>query len=188
MAKRLFIAIELPESCRERLERVQRPIRGVRWIPSEHLHFTLAFLGDVSEEAERLLLEKLSEVRIPPFVLPIEGVGTFGGAHPSVLWAGVGTGHPHLFALHKRVHDALLAAHFDFPLRSFHPHVTLARLKNVSAQTLRPLVRMYESDEFDLVEVSTFSLVSSKPGPEGSLYTVERRYDLIPLARSPATA
>lgn len=188
MAKRLFIAIELPESCRARLADLRTPIRGVRWIPAEQLHFTLAFLGDVSEEAEVRLQEKLTEVRIPPFVLPIEGVGTFGGAHPSVLWAGVGRGHPYLFALHKRIHDALLAAHFDFPLRSFHPHVSLARLKDVSAQSLRPLVKKHESDEFDLVEVSTFSLVSSKPGPEGALYTVERRYNLAPQARSPVAA
>jgi len=184
MAKRLFIALELPESCRERLAEIETPIRGVRWLAVEQLHLTLAFLGDVGAEPERLLLEKLAEVRVPPFLLPIRGVGTFGGRRPSVIWAGTGSGHPHLFALHKRVHDALLAAHFDPELRSFHPHVTLARLKNVSPQTLRPFLKKHESDEFALVEVTAFALVSSKPGPEGSVYTVEMRYELKARSRS----
>ena len=178
MAKRLFIALELPESCRKTLADLAAPIRGARWLAADQLHLTLAFLGDVSAEDDERLREKLAEVRVPPFILPVEGIGMFGGARPSVIWAGVGMGHPHLFALHKRVHDALFAARFDPELRSFHPHVTLARLKNVAAPTLRPLLRKHESEELALVEVTSFALISSKPGPEGSAYTVETRYDL----------
>ena len=179
MPKRLFIiALELPESCRRRLAEIETPIRGVRWLAEEQLHLTLAFLGDVGAEAEPRLREKLAEVRVPPFLLPIRGVGVFGGSRPSVIWAGVGSGHPHLFALHKRVHDALFAAHFDPELRSFHPHVTLGRLRDVSVESLRPFLKKHESDEFALIEVTAFSLVSSKPGPEGSRYTEEMRYEL----------
>ncbi len=178
MAKRLFIALELPESCREALVNLAAPIRGVRWLAADQLHLTIAFLGDVSGEEDEWLREKLAEVRVPPFILPVEGVGAFGGSYPSVIWAGVGTGHPHLFGLHKRVHDALFAAHLDPKLRSFHPHVTLARLKDVSASTLSPFLKKHESDEFALVEINSFALISSKPGPEGSAYTVEARYDL----------
>lgn len=183
MAKRLFIALELPENCRNRLAGMATHIRGVRWLTADQLHLTLAFLGDVAAEAEVRLREKLGEVRMSPFLLPIEGIGTFGGPRPSVIWAGVGPGHPHLFALHKRVHDALFAAHFDPQLRSFHPHITLARLKDVSAPTLHPFLKRHESAEFALVEITTFALVSSKPGPEGSIYTVEMRYDLKPQTK-----
>jgi 2'-5' RNA ligase len=178
MPKRLFIALELPESCRQRLVEIGTPLCGVRWLAAEQLHLTLAFLGAVEAGAEELLCKKLAEVRVPPFLLPIRGIGTFGGSRPSVIWAGTGSGHPHLFALHKRVHDALFAAHFDPELRSFHPHVTLARLREVSLQTLRPFLKQHESDEFCLVEITTFALISSRPGPEGSSYTVETRYDL----------
>lgn len=186
MPKRLFIALELPETCRKCLADLGSPIRGARWLTEDQLHLTLAFLGDVNEESEKRLREKLAEVRVPPFLLPIEGVGTFGGAYPSVILAGVGTGHPHLYALHKRVHDALFAAHFDPELRSFHPHVTLARLKDVSEHTLRPFLRKHESEEFCLFEVTSFALVSSKAGPEGSIHTVEARYPLKTQPRSTA--
>lgn len=178
MPKRLFIALELPASCRETLEKLGPPIRGVRWLAASQLHLTLAFLGNVDEEAEIRLREKLAEVRVPPFILRVGGLGTFNAIHPSTLWAGVGTGHPHLFALHKRVHDALFAAHFDPELRSFRPHVTIARLTNVSPPTLRPFLKKHETDEFCIIEITAFSLFSSKLGAEGSCYTVEQRYQL----------
>lgn len=184
MAKRLFIALELPETCRERLAGLRTGIRSVRWLSADPLHLTLAFLGDVDAEPELRLREELEKVRVPPFLLPIEGVGTFGGSRPSIIRAGVGTGHPHLFALHKRVYDALFAAHFEPELRAFHPHVTLARLKQVSAPTLRPFLRKHEADTFCLVEFTRFALVSSCPGPEGSVYSVEARYELKAQARS----
>lgn len=185
MAKRLFIALELPENCRGRLAGLRTSIRGVRWLAADQLHLTLAFLGDVDAEPELRMREELGKVRVPLFFLPIEGIGTFGGSRPSVIWAGVGTGHPHLFALHKRVHDALFAARFDPELRSFHPHVTLARLKEVSAPAIRPFIKQHESDEFGLVEFTSFALVSSMPGPEGSVYSIEARYELKTQARSP---
>ena len=184
MAKRLFIALELPERCRARLLALATPIRGARWLSANQLHLTLAFLGEVAEEDEMCLQEKLAEVRVPPFLLSVEGVGTFGGMRPSVVWAGVGTGHPHLFALHKRVHDALFAAHFDPALRSFHPHVTLARLKDVSLPMLQPFLKKHQLEAFSLVEIGAFSLISSLPGSEGSIYKVEMRYDLKAQARS----
>ena len=178
MLKRLFIALELPEGCRETLADLAVPLRGVRWLPANHLHLTIAFLGDVPREAELRLRESLAAVRVPPFTLPVKGIGTFGNTRPTVIWAGVGTAHPHLFALHKRVHDALFATRLDPALRPFHPHITLARLKDVSAPTLHHFLRKHESADHCLVEITTFALFSSRPGPEGSDYTVEERYEL----------
>jgi len=184
MAKRLFIALELPAGCGATLAALAEPKRGVYWRRPEQMHLTLAFLGMTGEEAQRRLEETLGEVRVPPFWLPIEGVGTFGGGRPSIIWAGVGAGHPHLYALHKRVHDALMAASFDPEIRRFHPHVTLARLKDVSIDSIRPFLRAQESREFCLIEVRSFVLMSSRPGPDGSVYQVERRYDLQGATRT----
>jgi RNA 2',3'-cyclic 3'-phosphodiesterase len=178
MAKRLFIALELPESCRNTLAGLGTPIGGVRWLEADQLHLTLAFLGDVEEEAEMRLREKLNDVRVAPFVLKAKDVGIFGKPRPTVIWAGVGTGHPHLFALHKHVHDALLAAHFNPTLRAFHPHITLARLKDVAAPTVRPFLRKYESQELCLMEITGFALFSSYVSQPGSRYKVEAHYEL----------
>jgi len=109
----------------------------------------------VDGEAEERLREKLAAVRVPPFRLRVQGVGTFG-AKPAVIWAGVGTAHPHLFALHKRIHDALFAAHFNPELRSFRPHITT---KFVAG----PVVLTRAFVHFDRITVARNAQVAQPP-------------------------
>ena len=48
-----------------------------------------------------------------------------------MLWIGVGAGHPHLFQLYKRVQEAALQSGIEPELRPWHPHITLARCRDV---------------------------------------------------------
>ena len=52
---RCFIALPLPSPAREALARALSPIRGrwprLRWVGSEGYHLTLAFLGEIGEQA-----------------------------------------------------------------------------------------------------------------------------------------
>jgi 2'-5' RNA ligase len=176
VAKRLFIGLELPESDRIALAKLDPHIRGLRWLQPEQIHLTMSFLGDVEAEAEARLREALSGVRVGEFFLPIEGMGAFGGSRPSVVWAGVGKGHPHLFALHKHIQDAALHASLEPDLRPFHPHITLGRAKNISRQALLPLLRRHAGTEFALWKVTCFALYSSVLTQDGAIHTVEAQY------------
>lgn len=175
MFKRLFIALELPEACREELAALDPQIKGLRWLPSAQLHLTMSFLGDVDEAHEEKLRETLVGVNVPPFFLPIQGLGAFGGQRPSVVWAGVGKGHPHLFALHQHVQDAVLRAEVEADLKPFHPHITLGRAKDVSRATLQPFLRKHAETEFDLWKVRGFVLCSSVLSSAGATHRVEMR-------------
>jgi 2'-5' RNA ligase len=176
MAKRLFVALELPESCRAVLAALNPRIRGLRWLPKEQLHATMSFLDRVTQEQEEKLQEALTNVRVPPFFLPIQGLGTFGGSRPTVLWAGLGKAHPHLFALHKHIQDAVLQAGLEPDLRPFHAHITLGRLNGVSLASLSPFLRRNAESEFGLWKVTGFALFSSVLTPEGPIHTLERRF------------
>ena len=178
MSKRLFLGLELPAICRETLSRLDPKLRGLRWVREEQLHLTMSFLGEVEDEAAERLHDTLTDVHVAPFFLPILGLGTFGGARPSTLWAGVGKGHPHLFALHKHLQDAVLRAGLEPDLRPFHPHITLGRARDLSAASLRPLLRKHAETEFGMWEVKDFTLFSSVLSHEGSTYTVEMRQPL----------
>src|SRR5688572_15522661 len=125
MTKRLFIGLELPETVRETLVRLDPHIKGVRWLSAPQIHLTMSFLGEVDTPREEALLEGLATVDVPPFFLPVQGIGTFGGARPTVVWAGVGKGHPHLFAAHQHLQDAVLRSGIEPDLRPFHPHITV---------------------------------------------------------------
>lgn len=153
-------------------------IKGLRWMPVDQLHLTMSFLGQLEPAQEETLRTALALVSVPPFFLPIQGVGTFGGERPAIVWAGVGNGHPHLFALHKHIQDALLHSGLEPDLKAFHPHITLARAKNVPRQALRPFLHRYEETEFDLFPVTAFVLYSSVLSHEGATHTVEMRREL----------
>lgn len=173
-SKRLFVSLELPESVTRALADLDPHIRGVRWLDPRQMHLTLAFLGNVPAEIQETLSEKLRAISWKPFFLPLIGLGTFPTkGWPRIIWIGVGRGHPHLFQLHKRVQEALLAVGLEPDLRSFHPHVTLARCRDVAPQTLRPFLKSHAELDAGMVHVKSFQLNSSELMASGSVYTAE---------------
>lgn len=177
MSKRLFIGLELPAAIREELARVEPHLKGVRWLEPEQMHLTMCFLGEVDAEREERLRDELAGVEVPAFFLTVIGIGTFGGERPRTIWAGVGKGHPHLFALQRRIADAVLRAGGELELRPFHPHITVARMRDVPRGTLKPFLRRHTETEFGLWKVTGFVLFSSVLAPEGSRHTAEMRRD-----------
>ena len=174
MPKRLFVAIDLPESTRQLLANLDPHIRGVRWTDAAQMHLTLSFLGEVPDEIDLALREKLNVIEFGAFFLPIVGVGTFPAkGAPKIIWIGVGKAHPHLFQIHKRVQEAALTAGLEPELRPWHPHITLARCRDVSAQSLRKF--LHTNAEFDagMIRVEAFYLYSSKLTPSGPSHTRE---------------
>src|SRR6267154_4192764 len=174
MGKRLFVAIELPDSTKRLLVDLDPQIHGARWLDAEQMHLTLGFFGVVPGDVDLKLREKLSAIVFRAFFLPIVGVGTFPPkGPPKIIWVGVGTGHPHLFQLHKRVQEAALAAGLEPDLRAFHPHITLARCRDVSPQTIRPFLKAHADFDAGMIHVESFCLNSSELTLAGSIYTPE---------------
>ena len=176
--KRLFIALDLPKACQQELRAIDPGIAGLRWLKAETMHVTLSFLGDVGDHAQERLEDALQQIRVPHFFLDLHGLGSFGGARPTVVWAGVGKGHPHLFALYKHIQDAVLKAALEPDLRSFHPHITIGRARNVSRAALQPFLKKHAKTEFGLWRVNEFALFSSLLSSNGATHSLERRYAL----------
>jgi 2'-5' RNA ligase len=172
--KRLFVAIGLPDSITTQLGDLDPQVPGVRWLRAEQMHLTLSFLGNVGIPVQETLREKLTAIRFTAFFLPITGIGSFSvKGKPNVIWGGVGAGHPQLFHVYKRVQEAALGAGLEPELRSWHPHITIARCRDVSAESVRPFLKAQADFDAGLVRVESFALYSSIPGPHGSAYTCE---------------
>ena len=180
-SERLFIAVTLPGSLRALLASLAQPLHGVNWTRPEQLHLTLRFLGEVPAEQLEPMIARLEAVRVAPFVLPLEGVGAFPpNRPPRVLWAGIGQGHPRLFQLRQRLDDALLASGLALDVRTFHPHVTLARCpENAGAAAAQWLHarRDFVGPEF---RVDAFHLYASELRPSGAVHTLRRHFPLAP--------
>ena len=176
---RLFIALTPPPAVRALVSELAEPLPGVDWIAPENFHITLRFLGDVPEEAREAMTARLASIRVEPFILPVEGLGTFPpDAPPRVIWTGVGRGHPRLYQLRQRLDDSLLAAGLNLDVRTFHPHITVARCSQTPLPAIRRWLR--EKGEFAAApfRVDSFELYSSRLGPAGPVYTVLRRFGL----------
>jgi RNA 2',3'-cyclic 3'-phosphodiesterase len=172
--KRLFVSLEPPHSITQRLAELDPHLRGVRWLAPEQMHLTLSFLGNVPGDVEEALKKNLEAIAWKAFFLPISGLGTFPGkGRPNILWVGAGTGHPHLFQLHKRVQEAAIRAGLEPELRSFHPHITLARCRDVSTESVRPFLRSHAAFDAGMIHVESFCLNSSDLTPSGSVYKRE---------------
>jgi len=174
MSKRLFVAIDLPQSTRQLLAGLDPHIRGVRWTDQAQMHLTLGFFGDVSDDTDLALRKRLSTIEFGAFFLPIVGVGTFSAkGAPKIIWIGVGNAHPHLFQIHKRVQESALAARLEPELRAWHPHITIARCRDVSAQSLQKFLRLNAEFNAGMIRVEGFHLYSSKLTPAGAIHTRE---------------
>jgi 2'-5' RNA ligase len=174
MPKRLFVAIDLPDSTRQLLAGLDPHIHGARWTDPAQMHLTLGFFDDVPEEVDSALGAKLSAIEFGAFFLPIGGVGAFSAKRaPKIIWIGVGKAHPHLFQIHKRVQEAALSAGLEPELRPWHPHITIARCRNVVPQSLRKFLKANADFDAGMIRVETFHLYSSKLTPSGPIHTRE---------------
>jgi 2'-5' RNA ligase len=177
--ERLFIALTLPPAVTDTLAALAEPLPGVNWTRPSQLHVTLRFLGDVATDRIDRMIEGLSAIRVAPFILPIEGIGTFPpNRPPRVLWIGVGNGHPRLFQLRQKLDDSLLAAGLELDVRTFHPHVTLARCTESAAPALQHWLHAHRDDTAPPFRVDAFDLYQSELRPSGAIHTLKRSFAL----------
>ena len=180
---RLFVALDLPASLRERLSWMARGLPAARWVPPENYHVTLRFIGEVPGYQAGEIDEALAGIRAPGFALRMAGVGVFHkGAKASALWARVERG-PALDHLQTKVETALQRLGLDPERRRFAPHVTLARVDGAAEAKLAAWVQANNLFRAEPVPVEHFTLFSSRLGKEQAAYTPEVDY---PLAERPA--
>src|SRR5947209_3926506 len=132
---RTFLAVELPLSLREDLERSRSAFgdyAALKWSASSLLHITVRFLGNVHETRMTEVVGAASAAarHVEPFSLTLSGLGAFPNERsPRVLWVGLAhdDGYDILGRLYALLEDNLTAAGFPREERSFSPHITLAR-------------------------------------------------------------
>src|SRR5688500_14707668 len=177
--ERLFVALTLPPSVRDVLTALAEPLPGVSWTRAEQLHVTLRFLGDVPTDQIAPLIVRLAQLRVASFILPVEGIGSFPPSQPPrILWIGTGSGHPRLFQLRQRLDDALLAAGLPLDVRTFHPHITLARCMENAAPAISHWMHLHRDITPPPFRVDAFDLYASELRPEGAVHTLKQRFPL----------
>ena len=176
---RCFLAIELPEGIRHRLQALQQELceldGSVRWAGPEQMHLTLKFLGEVRDEglAEVCAAARAAAATQEPFRLEIRGTGCFPPhGPPRVLWAGVQGDLAVLQDLQQRCEELIGPLGYPPEARSFSPHLTLGRVREGRSV---PAIRGLLADRGDFFAghftASVLTLFESQLRRGGSLYT-----------------
>lgn len=187
---RLFVAVELDGHAQGALSRLQHDLQrhhlsGIRWVRPEGIHLTLKFLGETPRDKVASIVEALSAstAGVAPHELSLGKLGTFGSRNaPRVLWVDLEGDVEALLRLQEQVERALTPVGFPPENRRFSPHLTLARVRPEDARAVaEPLAGAITAVAAPnaRIEVRELSLMLSKLGPGGAVYT---RLEAFPLA------
>ena len=183
----MFCAVEIPEPVRQTVLRhiavLKDAVPDVKatWSRAANLHLTLKFLGEISQTLVPDVPTAASRAvaGLAQFSIRLEGTGAFPKqGQPRVLWVGINDSSGRLHALHARLDDELASAGFAKDDRAFHPHLTVARLRQPRhARTLAAAHRQLAFKPAN-IQVLELLVLRSELSSEGSKYTVVSRHAL----------
>ena len=179
---RLFIAVEVPPPVLGALGKLtelltRSRISGLKPVRPEGIHLTLRFLGTVDRERVQDIVDAISPVAAAsqPFSLRLGRPGVFPGrGYPRVLWVGLEGEVEALTDLQAGIEGSLSSVGFPAEPRPFHPHLTIARLRDgtpaadrwAAAETFLEHNVLPDLD----IHVSHLSLMQSTLRPAGATY------------------
>lgn len=170
---RAFVGVPVPEGWHGPLVRAQGAIPLGRRVDPEDMHVTLAFLGDVSEDALEALGEGLAVRRLRGATLRPAGYAAFGPGAPRAVALDLAP-EADLAALRDAVRGAAREAGIDLKRERFRPHVTLLRLGardgRAAGAVLPGALAALGMPEVAPARAGAVVLWSSALTPEGPIY------------------
>jgi len=170
---RTFVAIEISNSdVINSIKKFQSKINvNAKPVESTNFHFTLQFLGEISEETSQKIIQALSTIEFSSFTVYLRGVGAFPKPKfPRVIWIGTDNdGGNMLIQLSKRVEKVLEPLGF-FSDKPFKPHITVFRIKKKIGDITEDLDSQKTID-FGMQEVTGIKLKKSELTPNGPIYS-----------------
>jgi 2'-5' RNA ligase len=178
---RLFTAIDFPNDIMLRLDRllaVLRPEALLKWSPIDNLHITTKFIGEWPEAKLADLMTALRNLNPrSPFQVELKHLSWLPNEKwPRALTLGVESGDG-LPRLARETEERLNQLGIRKEDRAYHPHLTLARIKNpVPLRGLHEKIDELEPTSIGSFTVEGFSLYRSDPGTQASIYRKLHEY------------
>jgi len=171
---RTFVAIEISnDNIINSIKKFQSEVNiNAKPVEPKNFHFTLQFLGEISEEISQKIIQALRKIEFSSFNVNLKGVGAFPKSKfPRVIWVGTDNdGGNMLIQLSKKVEKALEPLGF-FSDKQFKPHITVFRIKKKIGDITNELNNLKAID-FGMQEVTNLKLKKSELTPDGPIYSV----------------
>jgi RNA 2',3'-cyclic 3'-phosphodiesterase len=187
--KRLFLGLRVSvptanalAQCSDQLARRARDANlEAKWVSPASYHVTLKFLGWTRADMVPALTDRIANAvagppPIGPFKFKIAKLGAFPSLEKAtVVWAGVED--PRAIAeLAQRIEVAAVEIGFAAETRAFHPHVTLARVRET--RLLREVVLPMSEQMFSGSLADNVILFESETKSGASVYKEIARIEL----------
>lgn len=181
-----FVAVDAPNNgAIARLQSEMSSAAGwnakdVKPTEVHNLHFTVIFLGEISEIDADRIKQELSKVQFEAFSLTYAGIGAFPREEAArIIWVGVEPeGGKRLSELASKVHAALSGLGFH-PDKPFSAHLTIFRVKSRHPMNLSGFAKRYSGLTFGTGLIDQIHLKKSELLPSGpiysNIYTVEAK-------------
>ena len=173
---RAFVALEVPGRVIDALVDFQRSISAtgadVKLVERENLHFTVKFLGEISESATKEAKSRLAGIKADAAEVQVQGTGAFPQlSNPRVIWVGVlQADEGKVSQIASEVSKALEGVAPDDD-KQFRAHITVARVRSPrNARELGELLRETSGRSFGDAKLSLLKLKSSVLTPSGPVY------------------
>lgn len=178
MRLRAFVALDiLDDRVLDSLVSFQNELvstgADLKVVERQNLHFTVRFLGEISESQAKEADRRLRDLRLEGGPVTVSGVGVFPNpSRPRVVWVGVGKEDE---ARIRPVAESIIAeleGIGERDTRPFQAHVTLARVHSGrNMMELASLLGENSGRSFGAIRLAKFSLKSSRLTPAGPVYS-----------------
>ena len=174
---RAFMAVGVNKKLVDEIMEIQKMLAEanalVKFVEPENLHFTFKFLGDITPEKAKAILEMAEEKvkNYSPFNITIKGTGVFPNlGYIRVIWLGVENTEE--FSKMQEDFDKEFVNMGFNKERSYIPHLTVGRVKGVqNKELLVSVVKELENIEVGTMKVDRLILKESDLTPVGPIYT-----------------
>ncbi len=175
---RSFISIPLAPGIQSGAVSIVKKLKplddAIKWVPTDNLHLTLKFLGDVDNTEVHEVCRAIRSVtdQFEPFELIFAGAGASPSAEkPKMLYAGVQDPTGSLVAMVGMLETKLAELRFKREPRDYKPQLTLGRTRGTSGRASGDLMQALGSladvalGEMVVDELNLMASFLDKSGP-----------------------
>lgn len=170
---RTFVAIEINnQDILDSIINIQSELKiKAKPVSIKNIHFTIQFLGEISDEISQKIQDELMLIEFEPFEVTIRGIGAFPKpSFPRVVWIGTDEeGGKKLSDLALKISKRLSNLGFK-NYKPFKPHVTIFRVKNKIGNISNEL-KQFESYTFGIQKIHEIKFKKSILSSDGPIYS-----------------